>query len=441
LKQEITATALGVWRSGVGRNAVSLYMLQFANYLLPLATVPYLVRVLGPAHYGLVAFGQGLIAYFAVLVDYGFALSATRKISVIRSDTRAVSETACNVWAAKGLICLATFGALLALVSASTTLSEIAPLLVILFGTVIGGALFPVWLFQGMEQMIFISAINLGTRLLVVVAVFTMVRQPEHYLLYAGLMSSGHLVAGFIGVCLAFRRFRLHLVLPSRAAIWEALVEGWTLFLSTAAISLHTAGNAFILGMMTNPTVVGYYAAAERIVRAVDGLTGPIHVAAFPRFSRLAGASRSRTLLWGRRMLLLMIGLGGASALALIAGAPVIVRVILGSAYDASIAVTRVLAVLPLFIAVNKVLGIQVMLPFGRDKAFMTILMFAGLMNALLAIALAPVLRAVGVAVAVVVSELMITVSMFAYLSHCGISPASRRATENQTLKTSMGEK
>ena len=31
--------------SSVGRNVISLYILQFGNYVLPLATVPYLVRV------------------------------------------------------------------------------------------------------------------------------------------------------------------------------------------------------------------------------------------------------------------------------------------------------------------------------------------------------------------------------------------------------------
>jgi len=420
---------------------VSLYVIQFANYILPLVTVPYLVRVLGPDHFGLVAFGQGLIAFFAVLVDYGFALSATRKISLLRADSHAVSETACNVWAAKGLICFVAFALLLVLVAASTRLNEVAPLLLVQYGAVIGGAMFPVWLFQGMEQMVFISAINLATRLLVVVGIFAMVRQPGDYLLYAGLTSLGYLGAGLVGVGLAFHRFKLRLVAPSRAGMREAFVEGWALFLSTAAISLHTTGNAFILGLMTNTTVVGYYAAAERVVRAVEGLSSPIHVAAYPRFSKLALDSRFRALLWGRRILLLMIGLGGASLLALLVGAPMIVRLILGSGYDPSIAVMRVLAGLPLLVGMNKVLGIQIMLPFGRDRAFMAILVCTGLMNVLLAVVLAPALQALGMAVALVASEMLITVGMFAYLGHHRLSPLSRMAAENQALSIPKGRK
>jgi O-antigen/teichoic acid export membrane protein len=54
----------GLSSSG-GRNALSLYLFQFANHILPLITVPYLVRVPGPERYGTLAFGQGFNAYFS----------------------------------------------------------------------------------------------------------------------------------------------------------------------------------------------------------------------------------------------------------------------------------------------------------------------------------------------------------------------------------------
>lgn len=66
LKQELCLNRAS-WRNGVGKNAASLYVIQFANYLLPLITVPYLVRVLGPEHFGLVDFGQKVTAYFLLI--------------------------------------------------------------------------------------------------------------------------------------------------------------------------------------------------------------------------------------------------------------------------------------------------------------------------------------------------------------------------------------
>lgn len=427
---ELFLVLQAAWRSGVGKNAASLYSIQFANYILPLILVPYLVRVLGPEHFGLVAFGQGLIAYFNIFVDYGFALSATRRISVEREDVAAVSKTALSVWAAKALLCAAAFVILLGIINLVPKLKEVDVLLLILYGVVVGNALFPIWLFQGLERMSFIAAINLAMRLLVLAGVFTFVRRPEDYLLYAGLTSLRSLGAGVAGVILAFFKFKLRPFLPSLTDIWETLKEGWLLFLSTASISLYTAGNAFILGMLTNPTVVGYYSAAEKIVNGIMNLLGPIRQATYPRFSKLALKSQTRALHWGKRMMYVMSGLGASLSFILLLGAPWIVKILLGSQYGPSVGVIRILAGLPLLVSASNVLGIQIMLPFGKDRAFLRILLSAGLVNITLAIILAPYLQAIGMATAVLITQTIVTASMLIYLQKCGLNPLSRRSVQ-----------
>jgi hypothetical protein len=56
-RARLTARAAAVWfrlrHSRMVDNAVALYVVLFANYLLSLITVPYVVRVLTPNGYGL----------------------------------------------------------------------------------------------------------------------------------------------------------------------------------------------------------------------------------------------------------------------------------------------------------------------------------------------------------------------------------------------------
>lgn len=45
--------------STIINNFLSLFVLQGLNYILPLITVPYLVRTLGPEKYGVTVFASG----------------------------------------------------------------------------------------------------------------------------------------------------------------------------------------------------------------------------------------------------------------------------------------------------------------------------------------------------------------------------------------------
>ncbi|MGC8947271.1 MAG: flippase [Anaerolineae bacterium] len=417
-------------RSTMARNAASLYLIQFANYIVPLIMVPYLVRVLGPAGYGAVAFAQGFINYLMLFVEYGFDWSATRKISVYRESLKIVNETALHVWAAKGLLTLLGFVVLVALVALVPKLNEVKWLLMALYGLVLGNALFPTWLFQGMERMVAISIINLAMKVAALVGVFLLIRRPEDTLIYAGLMGGEAIVAGLTGMVVAARMFRLKIARISWKGIRETLREGWVLFLSKASVSLYTVGNAFILGILASHTAVGYYSAAEKIVKSILGLLGPVAQAAYPRLSKLAAESREQTLMWGRRMLMGMGGMGLLLTLGVLWGAPLISSILLGPKFEPSIAIMRILAPIIFLIAMSNVLGIQIMLPLGKDRAFTLILFTAGILNISLALLFAPTWQALGMGIAVLISELFVTATMYFYLQLQGVTLFAIRKTK-----------
>jgi len=66
--------------SKISSNFISLTFVQITNYIIPLATFPYLVRVLGVERFGLIMFTQSFINYFSTLTDYSFNLSAIEKL-------------------------------------------------------------------------------------------------------------------------------------------------------------------------------------------------------------------------------------------------------------------------------------------------------------------------------------------------------------------------
>ena len=88
-------------RKKLATNFLSLYILQAVTYILPLLTMPYLVRVIGIEKNGLVMFAQSFMVFFNIFVDFGFNLSATREVSINRNNKEKLTEIFSSVLTVK----------------------------------------------------------------------------------------------------------------------------------------------------------------------------------------------------------------------------------------------------------------------------------------------------------------------------------------------------
>src|ERR1700676_3953032 len=185
-------------------NATSVMAVQAGSYILPLVNIPYLLRVIGPEHYGLIAFSQAMMAYFVTLNDYGFNLSATRELSVHRDDLALRSELYSTVMTIKCSLCLVSFVILCTLVHFVPRFHQDAPVFFASFGTVVGSMLFPRWFFQGIEKMYLISLENLVMNAVFTAGIYVFVRHSSDYLIAAMLQAGGTLLAGIVGLIILF---------------------------------------------------------------------------------------------------------------------------------------------------------------------------------------------------------------------------------------------
>lgn len=408
-------------RSRLRSNIAALFVLQAANYILPLILLPFLVRMLGADHLGRLSFAQAFCQYFVVLTDYGFNLTATRAVAANREDSAKLHGMFWNVMAVKAILTLLGFVLMSALVFGFDRFSSSWELYFLGFLLVVGNAMLPSWFFQGMETMRHITMLNLLSKLISTALVIALVRGPSDLVLAIALQSLGWIVAGALGFALAVYRFRIAWLAPSRVSLQTTLKDGWSVFVSTAAVSMYTISNPFILGLLTTPTQVAYYTTAERLVRAVQGLLSPVAQALYPHLSALASKSREEALTLLRRVLQWMGGAALLSSLGLLVLAGPLVHLYLGPPLAPVTPVLRLMAFVPLFIALSNIFGIQTMLPFGLKQAFSRVLLGAGLLNIGTLVPLALAWGAQGAAVAMAGTELAVALTMALVLRHHGI--------------------
>ena len=394
-------------------NFLSLSVVQFANYAAPLITLPYLFRVLGPSHYGLIEFARAITLYFVILTDYGFSLSATRQVSIHRDDPQRLSEIFSAVMLLKLLLVALSFLAMAALVLAVPRLRADWPVYFLSFGHVVGMALLPLWFSRGLERVRFMAILSAGTRLLVIVMILAFVRDQADYVYVPLMHSLGYVLAGAVGLVAVIRSSSVRFRIPSLALLEQELRDGWDIFVSKVATRLYRTSGAVILGLLTNHTFVAYYAAGEKIVWAVQGLQEPVSQAVFPHIGQLASESKQAALAFAAKVAKILCGVMLAASLALFAGAPWVARLALGEQFHAGVSVIRILSLLPVITAFSNVFGVQVMVNFGLKRLLARILIAAGVLNVAAALCVAGPLKHEGVAVVSLATEIFVTLAMF----------------------------
>lgn len=412
-------------------NILALYGVQAVNYLLPLITVPYLARVLHPAAWGLVSFAQVFGNVVILIVQYGFNFSASREVARHRDADDKLEELLAAVLGAKGLLALfAAGGAIVAYRWVPAFRDQPSLLWAVVFWS-LAQSFNMAWYYQGLERLRLVAIVDVSAKTLVTAGIFLLVRSPDDVSKLFVLQGLGSLLSVMVLMAVAYHEVPFSM--PTVPLTSGALRSGLGMFVSQGAVTLYSNGNIFILGLFTTQQVVGYYAGAEKIIRAFLGLLDPLTRALYGRLSQQVYHARGGAARLVRIALAVM-GVGGTLTGLLVFGfASFLVKLALGPAFDPAVPVLRVLAILPVLIGVSIVLGIQWMLPLGLERQFNSIVLGAGLLHLMLAMMLAPRFSHVGVAWALVLTELFVTGAFYIYLRWRGLDPVTYAKDEGET--------
>lgn len=397
------ATSSRFLQNKIAHNAASLYAVQACRKLIPLVTIPYLARVLGPSGWGDVAYAQSMGDFIAIFAEFGFLLSATRDLAQNRD-----SKEAC------GLIAGGTLGAQAFLsmlgVLAAWAVSTQVPLLrshpkLLCAGLVYGAAqgISPLWLFQGLERLALASSLEVCCKISGLAAIFLFVHAPSDEWKILVFQSFTPVVTSFVGIWMAYRLLSFRI--PTFAMIWHALRTGWPMFLMRSGMATYSTANVLILAMFAPASVVGYYASAEKLSKAILGLLLPIRDSFYPRLSHLAAYAPKENERLTRISAWIEGGCGLVLSVVTFSCAGIIVRTVFGKSFGAAIPILEILAVLPFIFSLADAIGFQSLLPAGKESLVTKAIVAGALVNLSLAVFLAPRFQASGMAVSVVIAE------------------------------------
>ena len=387
-------------------NLFFLYGAHAARYILPLITLPYLTRILGASNWGLYAFMKAYTLYYAILIEFGFGLTATREVSRRRESNDDLSLILTNVLSAQ--VFLAFIGIVITLLAI-----QFIPILTTNTGALWMGmiaALFQgfnlLWFFQGLEEMRTVAILDIFAKIGATILIFVLVQSSNDI----WKVFIAYFVANILTFCfsLVIALRRSPFVKISVANIYITITGSWVIFIARLNGVFFSAGNTIILGIWSSPEVVGYFAGAERIGYAVRGLLTPVIQTLYPRINKLMAISKAKAANLIKRELLLLLSFGAILSLLLFHFADEIVFYYLGKDMMGSLPALKILSILSPIIAVNLVLGSHWLLALKKDTLYTLIGVIISLINAfltLIVVLIKPAWAHIGATLSIVISQ------------------------------------
>lgn len=379
--------------------------------LIPLITYPYLIRVLGKETYGLVVFAQAIVGYLLILVSFGFNISATREISVHRDNKSKLSEIVSSVLIIKGFFFILAFLILAILLFVIPKANDYKALFLISMSICLYDVIFPIWYFQGIERMKYITFITLFSRLVFLGLIFILIHNSTDYLFLPIINGIGALVAGTCALIIIFRKHQIMFKWQPYKLLKYYFKDSIPIFVSNISISLYVSTNKVITGTFLGMEVVAYYDLAEKLTGIMKIPQNILSQSLFPKISK------EKNIALIKRIFKLSIIVNVSLFILLLLFSKYIILLLGGEQMLPAQAVINILAITVPIIAMSNIFGFQLLIPFGYGKSFSKVIVTSGFVYLfqILFIWFTVGFSIVNISIITLITEIFVTGYMFYY--------------------------
>ncbi len=379
-------------------NFVSLSALQLVSMLLPLVTLPYLLRVLGFSNYGIVILATSLIAYFQSATDYSFKITATRDVAVFQKSPKKLNLIYSKVLMVKGVFLSISLLVLYTIVMLYPPFYKERTVFFLTIPLLLGYSLFPDWFFQGIEKMKYISLLNIGIKIFFTICVFVFINKQEDYWMYPLFQSTGYIAAGLVGQYILVKKYGLKFRWLRIKMIINTIRENFPIFINQFLPNLYNNTNVLLLGVFTTTYMVGVYDALKKILDLCAAFLNTVSRVFFPFLVK------NKDLFFKYRNIMLLLGL--VLTLLPIVANPLVFWY-LDLDYDNSLIILTILSLSLIGYTVYDIYGLNYFIIHRKDKLVMNNTVLSSLLGFVLAFPLIYFFNILGAAISLMIARFL----------------------------------
>lgn len=401
-------------------------LLTISTMIFPLITFPYVSRVLQPDGIGKVTLATAILTYFVTFAQLGIPTYGVRVCAQVRDDRAKLTRTAHELLLINLVVSAFAYIALAIAIITVPRLREERMLYIVMSSMILLTAIGMEWMYRAMEEYTFITVRSLIFKLISIAGMFLLVHQKEDYVIYGFLT----LVASYVSYIWNFIHARKHIDLRwvGRYQFRRHIRPITIFFVVSCATIIYTNLDTVMLGFMTNDAEVGYYNTAVKVKNILIGVVASLGTVLLPRVSyyvetkqmdafwQVCGKAVNFVLLLATPLMVYFMIFAQQSVLLLS-----------GDAYLPAVVPMQIIMPTILFIGLTNILGIQIMVPLGKEKMVMYSVIAGALVDLILNAILIPTMSSAGAAIGTLVAELVVLGVQYFALRNESIADAFRK--------------
>ncbi|WP_207495269.1 oligosaccharide flippase family protein [Aridibaculum aurantiacum] len=373
----------------LGKNLLSLGVIQVGNYLFPLITLPIVTRIIGAEKFGILNFTASFVAYFTLLISFGFELTGTRRVAADPENEENRNRVFSEIFFTQCWLLLASVVIFIVVLFNISELNANKQISIFTFLTCLGTVVTQNWLFQAMQELSKVAILNFFAKLVSTILILFFIRKEADFIWQPLILSLSTLTVGLASFIWAIKRYKLRLIPVTLQQSLKVMWKEKMFFFSLCVISLYSNTSVIILGILRDLEQVGFYTAGEKLINIIKALVLiPFTQALFPYIGKAFGETFDKGLSVVQRLFPIVIFGGLISAGFIVILSPLVVNLLYGADFEKSINICYVLSLVPLLVGLNSLLGLQVMINLRMDRTFF----FATLLSATVGLIFSPIL-------------------------------------------------
>lgn len=399
-------------------NLILNYVLTAFSIVYPLITVPYVSRVLGPEGMGVVSFASSIVSYFTIFAQLGIPIYGVRACAKAQEDIKQLSQTVAELVVINLITCTISYLGFLLVLFSTPRMNEHREIFLILSSSIILNSLGAEWLYKGLEQYAYITIRSLIFKVCSIVMIFWMVQSPEHTSYYAAgtvLALHGSYIINIIDLRKYFPRY-----IWKQLNLHKHLRPILIFFAMSVSTTIYTHLDSAMLGFMKSDIEVGYYSTATNIKSLLISFIASLGTVLLPRATiYIKKGNLEKFYSLSQKALHFVVLFGTPLAVYFMLFAEESIYFLAGTQFVGAIRPMIIIMPTVLFIGLTNIMGIQMLIPLGRETLVVYSTVIGAVVNIVLNFIWIPCAGASGAAMSTLVAELIVFLYQSCALREC----------------------